>query len=174
MKWYNEGRRRRAIPLIPRIFQLPNHSYLYLCLPLYPFSFVHPVATNRIIYRHKSIHIHIYTYLLLKCILDYSKRYDALYSIQIICLLWIPLTLGKSGTVASNTVSNLNKRVPGKRESLSLSLLYTDLEIKLNDHFKSGPLLYIDDGDERRSLNHVHRGYIPLRRRTDKVASRNR
>ena len=87
VKWYNEGRRRRAIPLIPRIFQLPNHSYLYLCLPLYPFSFVHPVATNRIIYRHKSIHIHIYTYLLLKCILDYSKRYDALYSIQIICLL---------------------------------------------------------------------------------------
>lgn len=60
VKWYNEGRRRRAIPLIPRIFQLPNHSYLYLCLPLYPFSFVHPVATNRIIYRYKSIHIYIY------------------------------------------------------------------------------------------------------------------
>lgn len=67
VKWYNKKERKKkkekAISLIPRIFQLPNHSYLYFCLPLYPFSFVYPVATNRIIYRHTRAQIYVRTYI---------------------------------------------------------------------------------------------------------------
>lgn len=48
------------------------YIFAFLCTP----SFVHPVATNRIIYRHKSIHAYIYTYTYIYTYISTVKIYS--------------------------------------------------------------------------------------------------
>lgn len=72
-------------------------------------------------------------YIILKCILDYMKRYDALYSIQIIAMNTSRLCR-KSGTIVSNTPPISTKTLLRKGKSVVRA---SDLKIKLNDHFKS-------------------------------------
>lgn len=48
-------------------------------------------------------------YIILKCILDYMKRYDALYSIQIIAMNTSLTTMSKKWDNRKQYASNFNK-----------------------------------------------------------------